>query len=227
MVDWEEGTCDFSGELFSKMLRAAKRYAYDERHPYPSIASFRMCFNLYKFDTARALKFSNQVDMGVFFDDGHHATTSSNEGIAMGINAESEHVEGAWELLAFLLGEESQIRVHGYWDNAFPVNRNAFDRLAQEELEYGNTGEDVDIDGEVHTYFIPGRPGEDVITEERIEEMRQILSEAKSLPYKVRSMIAIIQEESAYYFNDAKDMDQVIGTIQNRVQLYLDEHKTG
>ena len=235
MVDWEEGTCDFSGELFSKMLRAAKRYAYDERHTYPTnerhpdptIVHLRLCLDLYKFDTARALKFSNQVDMGVFFDDGHHARSGLGTSVAMGINAESEHVEGAWELLAFLLGEESQARVKGYGDHLLPVSRDAFDRLAQEELEYGYTGEDVDENGEVHTYFIPGRYNEDLITEERIEEMRQILSDAKSLPYKVRPLIAIIQEESAYYFNDAKDMDQVIGTIQNRVQLYLDEHKTG
>ena len=235
MVDWEEGTCDFSGELFSKMLCAAKRYAYDERHPYPTderhpyptMVLLRSCVNLYNFDTTEELEEANQVDMGVFFDDGHHTEVNLGTCVAMGINAESEHVEGAWEFLAFLLGEESQVQVKGYGDWAFPVSRDAFDRLAQEELEYGITWEYEDEDGKVYTYFTPGRYHEDLVTEDMVEEMRQILSETKSVPYKVKPLIAIIKEEAAYYFNDAKDMNQVISTIQNRVQLYLDEHKAG
>lgn len=235
MVDWEEGTCDFGGELFSKMLRAAKSYAYDERypyptderHPYPTMVLLRLCVNWYNFDTAEEMEEANQVDMGVFFDDGHHTEVDLGKCVAMGINAASEHVEGAWEFLVFLLGEESQAQVKGYGDWAFPVSRNAYDRLAQEELEYGITREYEGEDGEVYTFFTPGRPTEELVTEDIVEEMRQILSDAKSVPYKVKPLIAIIQEEAAYYFNDAKDMDQVIGTIQNRVQLYLDEHQAG
>lgn len=50
----------------------------------------------------------------------------------MGINAESEHVEGAWQLLAFLLGEEAQSTIIDdiYLDRYFPVNKSVSDRIA-------------------------------------------------------------------------------------------------
>ena len=222
MVNWEKGTCDFSGELFSKMLRAAKRYANDGRHQYPAIADSHLWYNLYYFDTTEALAAKNQINVGIFFDDGHHAEAIlNNASFAMGINAESEHMEGAWEFLSFLLGEAQSIISYG--DTVLPVNRTAFDRLAQKELEYGETLESYH-NGKLYTVFIPGRNGE-VVTEDMVEEMRQMLSDARCVPYQVKPLIAIIKEEAAYYFNGVKDMDQVIGTIQNRVQLYLDEHK--
>ncbi len=225
MVDWEKGTCDFSGELFSKMLRAAKRYAADKKHQYPAIREYRSCFDLYHFDIARKLETSNRVDMGTFFDDGHYAESPLTRSIAMGIHADSEHIEGAWQLLAFLLSEEPQSIINYYYNSIFPVNKSVFDRLAQEELEYGETIE-TEINGEIHTFFKPGRFGESV-TEEAVAEMRQMLSEAKTLPYKVKPLLAIISEETSYYFDGAKSMEEVVTLVQNRVQLYLDEHKTG
>ena len=47
MVDWERGSCDFSGELFAKMLEAARRYGWDERKSQlPSIAERRSFSNI-------------------------------------------------------------------------------------------------------------------------------------------------------------------------------------
>ncbi len=225
MVDWEEGTCDFGGELFSKMLRAAKRYAVDERHQYPAIVAFRPCQHFYFFDTAKVLEAKNQVDMGFFFDDGHHARSNLNIGIIMGINAESQHVEGAWELLAFLLGEEAQSMID-YKDSAFPVNRNIFDKLVQEEIEAGQATAEMEIAGEIVEVPANKRSGEE-LTEEEAEEIRQLLTGTKTLPYKVKPLLAIIEEETAYYFDGAKDMEEVIRLVQNRVQLYLNEHQSG
>ncbi len=224
MVDWQKGTCDFSGELFSKMLLAAKRYADDKQSSYPAICDYRLFIDLYNFDTSGKLKADNQVDMGCFFDDGHYAAASLNQGIALGINADSRHAEGAWQLLAFLLSEEAQSVINFYYNSIFPTNKIAFDNLAQEELEYGVTRE-TNVGGKILTFFVPGRFGQ-VITEEEVTEMRQLLSDAKTLPYKVKPLLSIIAEETAYYFNGAKGKDEVVSLVQNRVQLYLDEHKT-
>lgn len=221
MVNWERGTCDFSGELFPRMLRAAKRYAADERHQYPAIVNYRWCDSLYHIDTPKMLEAKNQVDLGVFFDDGHYAESDIVTGVAMGINAESEHVEGAWELLAFLLGEEAQSVVN-YLDYVFPVNRNAFEDLVQYELEASNAVIEEEYDGNVSTRPSNIRFGQK-FTEEQVEEARRVLAGTKTLPYKVEPLLAIIEEETAYYFNGVKDMEEVIKMVQNRVQLYLDE----
>lgn len=224
MVDWENGTCDFSGELFSKMLRAAKRYAADKRYQYPAITNLRRCMNLYSLDTAKSLEAKNQVHLGVFFDDGHYAYSSLNYGIAMGINAGSAHLEGAWELLVFLLNEEAQSMIN-YQDDAFPVNRNAFEHLIQYELEAAQATTEVEHNGVVYSKPSNIRFGQE-FTEAQAEEIRRLFAEAKTVPYRVTPLLSIIAEETAYYFNGDKSKEEVVSQIQNRVQLYLDEHKT-
>ncbi len=224
MVDWENGTCDFSGELFSKMLLAAKRYAADGKHQYPAITDLRYCMNLYSFETAKSLEAKNQIHMGVFFDDGHYAYSKLSNGITMGINANSEHAKGAWELLTFLLKEEAQ-SVINYQDNAFPVNKDAFEHLIQYELEAAQASTEIEHDGVVYTVPANKRFGQE-FTEEQAEEVRRLFTEAKTVPYKINPLLAIITEESAYYFNGSKTMEEVVSLIQNRVQLYLNEHKT-
>lgn len=221
MVDWERGTCDFSGKLFSRMLLAAKRYAADERHQYPAIVNYRWCDSLYHIDTPKMLEAKNQIDLGVFFDDGQYAESKLNIGIAMGINAESEHVEGAWELLAFLLGEEAQ-SVINYLDYIFPVNRNVFEELVQYELEVSNAVIEEEYNGKVYTRPSNERFGQK-FTEEQAEEARRVFEGAKTLPYKIKPLLSIIEEETAYYFEGVKSMEEVITLVQNRVQLYLDE----
>lgn len=233
MVDWENGTCDFNGELFSRMLLAAKRYGAEEvRRQYPPIMESRWCDQIYDFDTAKKLEANNRVELGIFFDDGNYPWSVVYDGneLIMGINAESEHVEGAWQLLAFLLGEEAQSTITDdiYLDEYFPVNKSVSDRLLQAELEYGYTSVNP-YSGE--TVFIPGRNlgpqyGRVVLEEQAVSELRQILSEARSLPYKTVPLLNIISGETSYYFDGTKSMEDVISLVQNRVQLYLDEHKT-
>lgn len=222
MVDWESGSCDFSGELFAQMLRAAKRYAADERYQYPAIVSMRYCSGFYLLDNEMK---RNQVHLGVFFDDGHYAFTGSGVGDAMGINAGAEHVEGAWEFLAFLMGEEAQSLID-YRDHAFPVNRAAFESLIQYELEECKATTEIIHDGVVYTIPANKRHGQE-FTEEQAEEFRLLFAETRSIPYRTKPLRDIIKEETAYYFDGAKSMEDVIAVIENKIQLYLDEHKTG
>lgn len=223
MVDWENGTCSFDGELFSKMLLAAKRYAADKRTQYPAIMQGRVWSSLYDIEPRKALKVRNQVDIGVFFDDGNYAEAWSTFGMTMGINANSKHIEGAWELLTFLLGEEAQ-SVINYQDMVMPVNRDVFEDLIQYELEAAVATTKIEYNGVVYEIPSSQRAGRE-FTEEQAEEARRIYSEAKPLPCKVMSLINIISEETAYYFDGTKSMEEVIKLIENRIQVYLNERK--
>ena len=234
MVDWEKGTCDFNRELFSKMLLAAKRYGTDEARQLPAIISRRECRELYHFDHTEKLAADGLAELGTFFDDGNYPYSVIHDGneIIMGINAASEHTEGAWQLLSFLLGEEAQSTIDElYLNSLFPTKISVFDRLAQAELEYGDTiiGEHQ---GKVYTTFFPGRNlgpqyGYVVLEEQAVTDLRRMLSEARALPYKTRPLLSIISEETAYYFNGAKSMEETVSLVQNRVKLYLEEHTAG
>ena len=64
---------------------------------------------------------------------------------------------------------------------------------------------------------------EEDLTEEKIEEYRRTLEEARSCPVRTAPILDIILEESADYFNGSKSAEEVSEIVTNRVQLYLRE----
>lgn len=211
-VDWEKGTCDFGGELFARMLRAAQAYAYDGQHDYQEVLKFRTNGHFFSFDTDSELEEKGLMAVGTLFDDRRHAQVMDT--YAFGINAGSKHVEGAWQLISFLLGEEAQAQVQSA-SSPFPVNRKAFDRLAREAIE---TGPVVIING----HPVKQGDGKD-ITQEDVDEMIRYLEDARCLPIRTKPLISIILDESWNYFNGTKEIPQVVEAIENRVGLYLKE----
>ncbi|MDE6065110.1 MAG: extracellular solute-binding protein [Lachnospiraceae bacterium] len=224
-VDWEQGTCDFSGELFQNILEIAKQYGDDGRKGgLPSLAQDldRSVSDIFYFHGPAEQEESGMVLVGVLFDDGCHLALSSF--MAMAINANSAHKEGAWEFICFLLGEEAQndyaVNVEG-----IPALQSAFDLMIDEkkrEVSGGNqviiiTGETGEQQTEVY--------GEGDMTEEKIEAYRKVLEGACPYPIRTLPILDIIYEEAADYFNGSKSLDEVCGIIENRVQLYLNESR--
>lgn len=226
MVDWEEGTCDFSGDLFAKILEIAARYGDTGRNSeFPSIMEGRSFFNLFEFDGENDQEKAGKVTCGILFDDGCHIGISSNA--AMAINANSANKEGAWQFISFLLGEEVQAS-DGFY---VPVNKKVFDAWLNAQLEevsdgkekrigyviYEIVGEKVQITSKETVYT-----AED-ITEEKAAEYTRTLEEARSYPIRTIPILTIIREEAEDYFNGSKTAEAVTALIANRVQLYLDE----
>ncbi len=214
IVDWEEGTCDFRGELFSKMLRAAKRCAND----YPGIVEWRLTGDFYNYMTDAEMEEKNHIPAGILFDDGCHGAVYTQ--YMMGINAGSENIEGAWEFLAYLLGEEVQSEIP--YGSDFSVNRKVFDKLAQEEIKAGAVSLYYDATGKGRLVFKGGKGGED-LTQEKVEDIKRCLEDVRPLPIRPKPIITIILEETEDYFSGLKSREEVIDVLQNRVQLYLNE----
>ncbi len=61
------------------------------------------------------------------------------------------------------------------------------------------------------------------ISDERVEEFRAMLEDARPLPIRTAPLLDIIAEEAEYYFDGTKSIEEVTAVIQNRVQLYMDE----
>ena len=141
MVDFENGSCDFSGEVFEKMLEAAKRYGYDEKKELKAIGGIVEYHNYYNFCDDEFLSKIGWVPVGFMSDDGGHPEISS---YVLTINANSDRQEGAWEFLCYLLGEEAQSRFYVEEENAFwlyvhfPINRNVFEELCGRHKEVIN-----------------------------------------------------------------------------------------
>lgn len=228
MLDWEAGRCDFSGELFQKMMEVAKRYAYDENQECPILASDEPCHSLILFPSPSVKKQLGRVEVGVMFEDGCHAKVISAYQI-LAINANSTKKEGAWEFISYLLGEEGQRLIAV---DATPVNREIFQEELVSYLE-GWSREDGPR-GVGSSYLFKGKYVKEMrdvyksdITEEWIEAYIRCAEEARPLPVRTKPVLNVIREEAEDYFSGMKSLDEVIGIMENRVQLYLNEHKIG
>lgn len=221
MVDWENGTCDFSGELFAKILQVSRRYGYDERFIYPAVAELRS-YGIIGFDSSAEQEKEKMVTSGVLFDDGCHAGVNSFY-YAMSINANSSHKEGAWAFLESLLGEEAQ-SAH---DRSLPVLKQAFDEMAAELLTHVNDKNaelsQSGIGSTVNGEWIGVIRSLKDLTEEKVAELKATIEDARPYPIRTEFILDIIQEEAAHYFNGTKDIDEVRRIIENRVRLYLEE----
>lgn len=223
MVDWEKGSCDFSGELFAKMLEAAGRYGWDERKSqFPSIAEERVFYDIFMFDSAAEQEDAGKVTCGILFDDGCHVAQDSTR--TMAVNSNSSHKEGAWEFLCFLLGDEAQPSD----GNSLPVSRRNFEIWLERQKERVQGGKKTSM---IMTSIMPNNEittsvvtyTEENLTEEKIEEYRKALEEARSCPIRTAPILDIILEESADYFNGNKSAAEVGRVVANRVKIYLDE----
>lgn len=128
MVDWEKGTCDFSGGLLAGMMEVAKRYQY--RAGLPQVEKRRaLCFAM-TFPTQEEYEAEAYVPVGAMFDDGIHPVADANN--ILFINANSKHPEVAWEFLRFIMSEEVQGTLHNLYKPVdLPVMRSVFLGAAQ------------------------------------------------------------------------------------------------
>lgn len=223
MVDWERGTCDFSGELFARILEVAKRYGYDERHKYQHLVRLMGYRDIYHFESRAELEAEGMAVCGGLFDDGCHGYIDDSNTLA--VNAASSQKEGALKFLEFLLSEKAQAELA----NAVPVNRAALGRWIQNDLEKVAGGReytfgDSYIDEGVTVKFTRTFAEADM-TEERTAEYLEALEDVRALPYRTAPVLEIICAEAADYFNGSKDIREVAEAIRNRVQLFLDEGK--
>ncbi len=233
MLDWEAGTCDFSGASFAKMLEAAKRYGSDGLTEKPEMIEPRSC-DILTFDTAEDQEAEGMETAGVLFDDGFHpAMWNHVYHRMMAINANSSHVEGAWEFISFLLGEEVQRTFQGGPNDSgygIPVHRGAFEEYVKKQIAFDTSLKlvrssyirYVEESGE----FIEKYPRSyKSLTDEKVAEYRAMLEDARPLPIRTVPLLDIIAEEAEYYFNGTKNIEEVSAVIQNRVQLYMDENR--
>lgn len=208
MLDWEAGTCDFSGELLPKMLEVAKRYEYTPSKT--QIMKRRGNEATYVFHTEEEYEAEGYVPIYYIFDDGRHPMVNESRDSTLCINANSAHPEAAWEFIRFILSEEAQetIYIASSTDNNLPVMKKFFLSGGQDFIENGWSG---------------ARPVGYEVTKENVDALAEYLEDARERSWKTEPIVEIIVEEASEYFSGVKNIQQVLDAIRNRVQLYMDE----
>jgi len=240
MVDWENGTCDFTSGKFKRILEVCKRYASREGDGLTVLSgtisdSIYIYANIYGDEDEMAAR--GKLVLEHLFDDGRYAGIDVRN--RMYVSSASHDKEGVWEFIRFLLSEEEQSRI-SWVDNTFiyPSNRKAFETLAAKEIAEGSPCVDVTrVDGTTYKRSLMGNFWTDVpgtfddrqkyyaLTEEKVDRVRKMLEEAHVYPLRTEPVRIIIAEEAAAYFAGDRSVDDVCVNVQNRVQLYLSEHQ--
>lgn len=244
-VDWENGTCDFNSNLFSKILEVSKLYGTTSGNLLPVVGDISSTHDFYNYVNKEQLELGKKVYIGYYFDEGTYPAASFS-GDLMYINKNAANKDGAWALIADLLGEQSQMQIdlvergmnrdYVYHQRYFPVNIYAYDMVIQTEIaetalidEFFDSGRRFTYKGGTQQEW--EKIGTEAfralysITEKEAEEMLEQMYVARSLPIKTLDLRYIIQEEAALYFSDERSLGDTCDAIQKRAQEYLDSLK--
>jgi len=163
-------------------------------------------------------------------------TFLGSAGNTLGLNANSNKKEGAWEFIRYFLTEETSENSWG-----IPVNKNAYDQMIKENMtptyfeneediyvpeEQRKISEDGRVEMPINTFYresgevyIYGATQEDADTFKKLFESTNLLSTYDT------AILNIIQEEMDSYFSGQKNAEAVADIIQSRLQIYVNENR--
>lgn len=203
--------------LFNKCDNSANG-KYSVKHPSDVMNILDNFFNTYDEVTF----------IGYPLPDGTGETgTAVTPWIQLGLTANAEHVDGAWEFVKSYLDYQSDREQTENNVPYLPCTESALDALldAYETYTYLSTGS-VDIQefteyedhGMKNPYYLPANT-----------EVRGILTDLLAQTTRRYSgndaVMDIIFEEAAYYFAGVNALTDVTDRIQSRVGIYLSEHQ--
>lgn len=239
-VDWENKTCDFTGEDFIRVLDFSNQFDYQNVE---NNSTYDMYIRMHENKVAMVVdssiaSFDDYTKYKSLFDaDGlligwptvHGSGPQINSSFPyLTINTNSVEKEAAWEFLSgfcesdFLLTQDNVRK-------GFPIVKEAFDLRAEEAMEVtmgtDANGNPVEIPDE---YGISDRSGQTIMypvyaaTEEQVEYLRTVIENLEATP-DYGDVSSIIFEEVADYWSGSKSAEEVAEVIQNRVSNYLSE----
>lgn len=216
-VDWDRGTCDFTGEDFKQILRFCKDY--QEKVLSGSMTEavrsdevlllVELFHSVGSYQLAEA-RFGEPITCVGFPTVGGSGTIANMIG-RYAINAAAANKDGCWDFLKYVLDNEDE--------GTFPVLRRRFDDTMQqamtEDLAEGESGAVPKAGyGDLCVY---------AASQEQVDAFRALVDSADR-PYQYHKMIMnIISEEAEDYFNDRKSLEDTVAVIQSRVGIYVAE----
>ncbi len=241
-ADTQEKTCRFDTEEFFRILEFCSRftgtddawggleiYQDDSRR----LLNLQSCSNPC-FVACAPQYFGNEAVSYIGYPtmDGQSGILLSTSQYAYAILATSEHKEAAWSFLeAAILAEGKTHSSRGGTDISymnFPVMTDQLEEQFDASMKAANS-EQLIQDGQTgRRYTTTLSLGTDRIycyapVKEEVDLIWELIDQARPAPKYDETIMGIIQEEAAGYFAGDKDIGMVAATIQNRVQLYLNE----
>ena len=243
-IDYSTGKCNFDSQEFLDILEFCNTFEteteYDrEGDSFPKqISDGRILlnnFNLYEMTEMQmySLMFNEPITfIGYPTVDGSSGNRIMGEN-CYAITTESKNPDGAWEFIESQLQYEPQPE----WGRMFrfPTRKDmleeSFEEAMKEEGEYDENGEIMlDENGEPIIWPKTTWGYDDweaeiyAATPEQVQMVRDLIDSAVAGTNNDETILKIITEEAAAYFEGQKSAQEVAGIIQSRVQTDVSEN---
>lgn len=250
-IDWETGECRFDSEQFRELLELCSRlpgsdadhdqggYGHGlEKVPLSEkVRNGQVLFAIADIHSLKSFRsyvkvFGEDTEcIGFPAADGRGGTVLF-PGDAFGIAAVSKNKEGAWVFIENILGqmdpegmEVSDIGYEYTIPDRFPVRKEIMDAIIEYQIE--------DDRWQIEKGRLPSVAYENgwkltdqTVTADEINVVLDLIKTAKPfIAAENDRMIQIINEEAEDYYSGQKNIEDVTGMIQNRVQVYVDENR--
>lgn len=237
-VDISTGKCAFDSQNFIDMLEFAKTLpeeldeenytdAYWENYEAQYREDRTLLMNVY-INEVRSMNsimngsFGEPVSFVGFPTESGKGSVISTSGNTFAISAKSKNVDGAWQFVRQYLTEEYQKELQ--W--GLPTIESIFDEKAQLALQkpfyINENGEKIEYND---TFYMNGESIElEPMSQEQVDQVVSFIKSVDRRQYFNNSINDIILEESEAFFTGQKSAQEVAGTIQSRVQIYVSEN---
>lgn len=237
-VDWETGKVSIDSPEFIELLKYTEKlpleidYDSDEVNDFwnsyetmyienRSLAYTSTIYSLKDYNYTEQISFREPVTaIGFPTDTGRGSTINTN--LMFAISSKTKNADAAWDFVRQFFTDEYQQNISG----GLPVRISARDsvkKLAQEKSYYMDGDKKVYYDD---TYFVNG---EEVILEPPTDaQIDEVFAFAETLTTKYSyntNITDLVNEEAQAYYTGQKSAEDVAKVIQNRVQIYVDEHR--
>lgn len=236
-VNWATGECFFDTDDFKSLLEFSKSFPVGDSIDYDNmdwqdestlIAEGRQIVStlyLYDFDSYNYSTYAygdKVVNKGLPMAQNSGAIAQMSYGLAMTTTCSEK--DAAWSFMRTLLTEEYQEDLWG-----MPTNKNVFEKKLAKAMEQEYyIDENGDRQPQSHGGMVlPDGTEVDfyAITEKQAADIRAIIDSVTCTGDYDESLLNIIQDETAAFFNGEKNADETASIIQSRMSIYINEQR--
>ncbi len=244
-VDWTKGECHFDSDEFRTLLEFVAMFPQEiDWSTYEGGAKVEekqageiLLESAYIYDFQEIQMYPAMYGEPVTFI-GFPTTDGSvgcmmDAGTRYGITAKSENKDGAWAFIESYLGYSENSNYSWGFSTLKDRLQKQIEEITKVEYMLDENGEQMlDENGEPivisgtssigwedweYTYHTP--------TQEEVNQVKELIAVAKPVSNAGNDeILTIISEEAAAYFKGQKTIDEVVGIIQSRVQIYISEN---
>lgn len=237
-VDYSTNECFFDGDNFKMLMKLCNEKGVDGDYDIEEVVNKvakdindgKVLFHAghTAFNNIQVLKNvfgANTLYVGYPSEDrnGHYFNFQS----CLGIYSNSANKEEAWQLLELMISEEYQYNNLDYDGDIIPTRKDCLKELersmcATEPYYDKNNRKIKPVEGtwKWGQFEISIEP----LSQDEVKQFEDLIYKTDKIYGQDWMLMNIIMEESAYYFNGERGLDETANIIQSRAQVYINEH---